>query len=107
MEQESLFGARRRRGKAVAAVDRTLAAWRASGLLAGDEHAALRSTLRDLAEATDSARAALRAGEGTAYSYARCADMMRQAIVAASDGGTPTDDLDAALSALLRDAPQL
>lgn len=58
---------RRRIGPSRRQVDVTLSAWRRAGLLAGDDHAAFRSTLRDAAEAVDAARDALREGTGSAY----------------------------------------
>lgn len=52
---------RRRRGPSRVQLDVTLTAWKAAGILAGPEHAAHRSALRDAAEAVDAARDAVRA----------------------------------------------
>ncbi len=58
---------RRRRGASRSQLDVTLTAWRKAGILAGDDHAAFRSALRDAAEAVDAARDALRDGSGSSY----------------------------------------
>lgn len=99
--QDPLFGARRRRGVSRSQLDRTLTAWRKAGTLSGDEFAALRSTLRDAAEAVDAARAALRDpdGKGSPYTLSMCvrvyADLLRQAV----EGGEQGDALDDLLAA--------
>jgi hypothetical protein len=88
-------------------LDRTLLDWRRRGVLSGDEWAAARSVLRDLADAVDGSRADARAGECSWLAHARTVTLYREALAAASEGGAPRADIDAALSALLRDAPTL
>jgi hypothetical protein len=75
----------------VAAVEKSIGAWRAAGFLAGDQGAALRSALRDSAEACDQARKALRDGEGSAYTLAMCASRLADMLVAVA----PADSSDA------------
>ena len=90
---------RRRFGPRRSAVERTLRAWSRDDVLAGDAYAAERSALRSLADACDAADAALRDGEGSAYTASMCADRLRVAVrdVEAAREGTT----DAALGAFL------
>lgn len=112
------FGAtsvRRRRGIARQMLDRQLAAWKRAGILAGDEHAAVRAALRDSAEALDAARDALRsarehAGPTTsaADDVSRCANrlgecsrrMLDVLTLAGAGGGDDGDDFDGFLATL-------
>jgi hypothetical protein len=73
---------RRRTGPSARAIGVSLTAWRREGLLAGDEWAAVRSALRDAAAAVDASREAMRAGEGTAYTYATCARALFEMLTA-------------------------
>jgi hypothetical protein len=76
-------------------------AWSEEGHLIGDEHAAARGALRDFARAVDRARDDMQADEGSAYSFARCNELYRQALAdlapKAAEGG---DDFDAWLTDL-------
>jgi hypothetical protein len=110
--QPPLFGARRRRGIARSQLDRTLTALRKAGHLAGDEHAAARSMLRDAAEAVDVARDSMRAGEGSPYTLSMCLRVYRELLDrAATLEGGPADAFDELLrsfgdaGAEVRDAP--
>lgn len=89
MGQDPLFGARPRRGTSRAMLDRTLTAWRKAGTLGGDEHAALRSTLRDAADAVDMSRALLRDGHVSPFSHARTVALYREALLDAAGGCRP------------------
>jgi hypothetical protein len=106
-EQATLFGARRRRGVSRAQLDRTLLAWRRAGILAGDENAAMRSALRDMASAVDDAREAKRhwadlgePGRGV-KTYGDLSRAYLDALRACAEGtgqGDAIDDLLAAFS---------
>jgi hypothetical protein len=89
-------------------LDRTLTAWRKAGVLSGDEYAALRSTLRDAADAVDTSRALLREGQVSPFSHARTVALYREALMDAAGGvdrgGDPFED---ELRTLLRNAPDL
>jgi enhancing lycopene biosynthesis protein 2 len=93
---------RRRRGAAEALLAKTLRAWHEADHLAGDKHSAARGVLRDAARAVDAARADMRTGEGTAYSFARTNELYRQALDALGPGGevTTDDTLDALIAEL-------
>lgn len=78
---DALFGApRRRKGAAEALLDKTLRAWHDAGYLQGDEWASARGVLRDMARAVDASRADMYAGEGSAYSLARCNALYAEAM---------------------------
>lgn len=97
---ETLFGApRRRKGAAEALLDQTLRAWRDAGYLQGDDWAAARGVLRDMARAVDMARADMYAGEGSAYSLARCNALYAEAMAAYRKGeDAPHDSIDALIA---------
>jgi hypothetical protein len=100
---EALFAEPRRRiGPAEALLGKTLRAWHNSGHLTGDDHAAARGVLRDAARAVDTARADMRAGDGTAYSFARTNELYRQALDALGPGGEVNtgDAIDALIEEL-------
>lgn len=99
---ETLFGGqRRRRGACEALLQRTMRAWSKAGHLVGDEHASARGVLRDAARAVDQARDDMHAGEGTAYSFARCNELYRQALTdLARTGAEGGEDPDAWLTDL-------
>lgn len=110
---EALFAEPRRRiGAAEALLAKTLRAWHEQGHLAGDDHASARGVLRDAARAVDVARADMRSGEGTAYSFARTNELYRQALEALGPGQEVSsgDGLDAFLAELgsgpIRDAAE-
>jgi hypothetical protein len=110
--QPPLFGARRRRGIARSQLDRTLTALRKAGTLAGDEHAAARSMLRDAAEAVDVARESMRAGDGSPYTLSMCLRVYRELLdMARHDQEGSADAFDELLRAFgdagteVRDSP--
>ena len=81
--------------------------------MVGDVWASARGILRDAARAVDHAREDMRAGEGSAYSFARTNELFRQAMAAYRVGEEVTgsdsiDDLIANISGppTLRDSPQ-
>ena len=77
---------RRRVGQAEALLAKTMRAWNDDGYLAGDAWASARGVLRDAARAVDSARDDMRAGDGSAYSFARTNELFRQAMAAYRSG---------------------
>jgi hypothetical protein len=103
---------RRRVGQSEALLAKTLAAWHRDGYLAGDAWSAARGVLRDCARAVDAARDDMRAGEGSAYSFARTvkiyADLL--ALYRTGDEGVSHDGIDALLASIsgppVRDTPQ-
>ena len=84
----------RRRGAAEVLLAQTMRAWNNTGLYAGPEWAAARGVLRDAARAVDAARDDMRAGEGSAYSFARANDIYRTALAAFQSGGKTGDEIE-------------
>lgn len=100
---ESLFAQpKRKRGAAEALLDKTLRAWHTDGYLAGDAWASARGVLRDAARAVDRARQDMLDGDGSAYSFARCNELFRQAMDAYRNAGEVNagDDFDAFLASI-------
>lgn len=101
---------RRKRGPAENALDVTLRAMGQGGMLAGDEYAADRAALRDLARAADMARSDAQAGEGSPWVLAQTASKFREAVESyrARMGGD-SDSIDAFLASIsgppVRDTP--
>jgi hypothetical protein len=99
MSDETLFGsdepATRPEGPSLTAVRQTLAAWEETGHLVGDDHAAARGVLLDAARAVDAGRADLKTGSASAFSFARCNELLRLALDALGPkvGGGIDDDL--------------
>lgn len=109
---EALFGQPRRKvGQSEALLAKTMRAWNLDGYLVGDSWASARGILRDAARAVDTARDDMRAGEGSAYSFARTNELYRQAMAAFRSGEEVTgrdaiDDLIANISGPpVRDLP--
>jgi hypothetical protein len=97
---ETLFAApKRRKGSAEALLDKTLRAWHEDGYLSGDGYSSARGVLRDMARAVDRAREDMYAGEGSAYSLARCNALFLEAMNTYRGVETTThDDLDALIA---------
>jgi hypothetical protein len=95
-----LAGPRRRIGQAEALLAKTLRAWHAEGILAGDAWASARGVLRDAARAVDVARDDMRSGEGSAYSFARTNVLFMQAMTEYHAGREDTghDAIDALIA---------
>ncbi|WP_294981635.1 hypothetical protein [uncultured Microbacterium sp.] len=104
MSDGTLFGddepATRPVGPSLYAVRRTLTAWIEAGHLAGDEHAAEVRVLEDAARAVDAARADLKTGAASAFSFARCNELLRLALDALgpAEGGGGGDAIDRLLA---------
>lgn len=92
MVADTLWGPpRQRRGQAESLLQKTMRQWNGEGHLAGDRHASLRGSLRDLARAVDGARQDAQDGQISWYQAARTFELYRLALVAADDRTTHDD----------------
>ena len=110
---DGLFAQPRRRvGPMEAALARTLTAWGQADTLTGDEWAADRAALRDLARAADLARADAYDGDGSPWVLSQTSRAFREAVdtYRLRMGDQSGDAIDALISAIstgpVRDAAE-